>query len=111
MIDLSRLNKHITAPRFRMETSRSVRNSVNQGEYAVSIDLSDAYLHVPMHKASQKYLRFAIDNHVYTFVALPFGLNLDPWIFTTIMEMVMCHVRKVSLSSVTAYPDDILLKY
>ena len=67
-----------------------------------SIVLSDAYLHVPMHTAPQKYLLFAIVLLAYTFGARPFGLNLAPWIFTRIIIMVMCHMRKVSLSSVTA---------
>lgn len=34
-----------------------------QNAWGVSIDLKDAYSHVPIHKSSIKYLAFAIDNH------------------------------------------------
>jgi hypothetical protein len=110
VIDLSVLNTFIEAPHFRMETARSVRQSVKKGEFAVSLDLSDAYLHIPMHRASQKYLRFAIDGVVYAFRALPFGLNLSPWVFTRIMDTVVASVRQNTESEVSNYLDDILQK-
>ena len=82
VIDLSALNRLIAAPAFRMETPRALRASVHPAEFAVSLDLTDAYLHVPMHRSTRRYLRFAIDGKVFAFRALPFGLNLSPWAFT-----------------------------
>jgi hypothetical protein len=63
VIDLSSLNKFLVIPRFKMETARSLRASIDPGDFAVSLDLSDAYLHVPMHHSTRKYLRFAIDEN------------------------------------------------
>jgi hypothetical protein len=110
VIDLSALNAYIHAPHFYMETARSVRQSVAQNEYAISIDLSDAYLHVPMAQSSMKYLRFAIDGTVYTFRALPFGLNLAPLVFTRIMSAIVTLVRKQTHVDTTSFIDDILQK-
>ena len=45
------------------------------------IDLTDAYLHVPIHHQSRKYLRFVHEDQVYHFSALPFGMSLSPLIF------------------------------
>ena len=36
-----------------METFRSVRNSIRKVDYALSVDLSDAYLHIPVHQATE----------------------------------------------------------
>jgi hypothetical protein len=49
VIDLSVLNTYVAAPPFRMETARALRHSVRPNEFAVSLNLSDAYLHIPMH--------------------------------------------------------------
>ena len=37
---------------------KSIRKSIRKGEWVTSIDLTDAYFHVPIHPQSQKYLRF-----------------------------------------------------
>ena len=110
VIDLSALNAYLQPPRFRMETARSVRNSITLGDWAVSIDLTDAYLHIPIHQASQKYLRVAIRDRVFMFRALPFGLSLSPWIFTRVMDEVLSLARTRMESMVAAYLDDILVK-
>ena len=39
--------------------------------WAVSIDLTDAYLHVPIHPISRKYLQFIYDHQVFQFTTLP----------------------------------------
>ena len=93
-----------------METARALRRSVNQGDYAVSIDLSDAYLHVPMHRSTRRYLRFAIDGQVFTFRALPFGISIAPWVFTRLMDVAVGHLRQVTVSDVSNYLDDCLQK-
>nr|KAG5695291.1 hypothetical protein BaRGS_028226 [Batillaria attramentaria] len=110
VIDLSALNAFLHAPHFRMETVAAVRAGTRVGDFAVSLDLSDAYLHVPMHPASGRYLRFAIDGSVYQFKTLPFGLNLSPWIFTRLMDTVEATVRLSLSSQLSNYLDDLLLK-
>ena len=65
-----------------MFTTNSVLSSVQKGDYAFKIYLHDAYLHIPVHPSSRKYLRFAFENKVYQFRVLPFGLNTAPQIFT-----------------------------
>ena len=49
VIDLSTLNHHMVVPHFKMETQGSVRSAIRSQEWTVSIDIRDAYLHVPMH--------------------------------------------------------------
>ena len=48
VIDLSRLNTFLHVEKFKMETPESIRTSLIPGEWVSSIDLSDAYLHIPI---------------------------------------------------------------
>ena len=72
VIDLSRLNTFLHVEKFKMETPESIRTSLVPGEWLSSIDLSDAYLHIPIHPNSRKYLRFCHRSQVFQFTSLPF---------------------------------------
>lgn len=109
IIDLSCLNKFIVSPHFKMETSRSIISSVTKNLWATSIDLKDAYFHVPMKKSFQKYLRFTCQGRVFQFVALPFGLTIAPLIFTKIMRAVIGYLHKRGLQIHIYFDDSILL--
>ena len=54
----------------------------------VSIDLKDAYLQVPMHPRSRKYLCFSVGGKSWQFRVLCFGLLTSPQVFTKVMAPV-----------------------
>ena len=108
IIDLSCLNRFIALDKFKMETTRTIRESILPGEWAVSIDLRDAYLHVPIHPSSRKALRFLFEGRAYQFRVLPFGLSTAPFVFTKLMVTVAAAIRKAG-SPVIQYFDDWLL--
>ena len=58
VIDLSLLNKFVLQTKFKMETNQSVLRAVRKGDWMISIDLKDAYLQVPVHPGSRRYLHF-----------------------------------------------------
>ena len=97
-IDLSLLNRYIKKQPFKMEAVKSVRHSIVNNDWAVSIDWTDAYLHVPIHPQSRKYLRFVHENQIFQFTALPFRMSLSPWIFTKLMDVVASHLRQRAIS-------------
>ena len=105
VIDLSPLNKMTKVDYFQMETAASVRKAIEPGSWEVSIDLKDAYLHIPIHKAFRKFLRFTVDGEVFQFKSLPFGISTAPLVFTNLMEIVAAHIRKQS-PRLTQYFDD-----
>ena len=72
VIDLRRLNTFLHVEKFKMETRESIRTSLITGEWVSSIDLSDAYLHIPIHPNSRKYRRFCHRSQVFQFTSLPF---------------------------------------
>jgi len=88
IIDLSTLNESLVVPKFKMETVASIRLGLEMGKFAFSLDLKDAYFHVPIHPSSRKYLRFQFREETFQFRALPFGLSSAPWIFTKVMGQV-----------------------
>ena len=88
VIDLSRLNAFLLVERFKMETPEFIRASLIPGEWPLSIDLSDAYLHIPIHPNSRKYLWFCHRSQVFQFTSLPFGLATAPQVFTMIVKEV-----------------------
>ena len=109
IIDLSLLNRYIKKQSFKMETVKSVRQAIRLDDWAVSIDLTDAYLHVPIHHQSRKYLRFVHEDQVYHFTALPFGMSLSPLIFSKLMDVIAAFLRQRAIS-VFLYLDDWLIK-
>ena len=78
VIDLSHLNRHLTIPTFKMETAEVIRSSLRPSEWLCSLDIKDAYLHVPMHPKTFKFLRFQTHLGVFHFRALPFGIATAP---------------------------------
>ena len=88
VIDLNRLNTFLHVEKFKMETPESIRTSLIPGEWVSSIDLSDTYLHIPIHPKSRKYLRFCYKSQVFQFTSLPFGLATAPQVFTMIVKEV-----------------------
>ena len=109
VIDLSTLNRHMVVPHFKMETQGSVRSAIRSQEWTVSIDIRDAYLHVPMHQAVRKYLHFVVNKQVYQSTCLPFGLATSPREFTKLLRPVMVLLRPQGVK-LHVYLDDWLIR-
>ena len=105
VIDLSTLNTFLEAPHFKMETVHSIMGALQQGLWCTSLDLKDAFFHVPIAPRHRKYLRFTIQGRHYQFRALPFGLTTSPYVFTRVVKAVGSFVRSSGLSLVQ-YLDD-----
>ena len=69
----------------------------------------NAYLHIPIHPNSRKYLRFCNRSQVFQFTSLPFGLATATQVFT----MIVKEVKLMALSSglrLHQYLDDWLIR-
>ena len=108
VVDLSTLNRHMVVPHFKMETQGSVRAAIRSQEWTASIDICNAYLHVPMHKAVRRYLRLVVNKRVYQFTCLPFGLATSPREFTKLLRPVIALLRQLGVK-LHIYLDDWLI--
>ena len=109
ILDLSALNKFLRAKTFKMETPETIRLSLQQGEWVILLDFSDAYFHIPVHNRSRKFLRFHFQNQTYQFRALPFGLSTAPMEFTGVVKEVKLMAQSWGIR-IHQYLDDWLIR-
>lgn len=110
IIDMKVLNENIDNPTFFMESIHSIQNSMRGGLWTTSIDLSDAYFHIPIHKLYRKFLRVALFGKVWQFRAMPMGLNVSARVFTKVVLEMLKVLRKEGIW-VHAYLDDLLIRH
>ena len=108
IIDLSTLNTYIASQRFHMETPQSVLRSIRQGDWMISLDLQDAYLQVPIHPESRRYLHFTVGGVSYQFRVLCFGLTTAPQVFTRLMAPISAILHRYGIRMLR-YLDDWLI--
>ena len=108
IIDLSTLNTFVERTRFRMETVQSVLSAIRQNDWMCSVDLKDAYLQVPIHQDSRKYLRFVTSQGAFQFRSLCFGLSTAPQVFTRVMAPVAVILHRLGVR-ILRYLDDWLI--
>jgi len=107
ILNLKPLNVHIVPIKFKMETLSLILQSLS-GLWVTSIDLKDAYLHVPVRVDDQSYLCFMYKGILYRFQAMPFGLSTAPRIFTRMTKVVAAHLRRRGIQ-IFMYLDDWLI--
>ena len=109
IINLKPLNRrYISAPHFRMDTIKDVSSLLRPVDFCASIDLKDAYFHIPIHPQSTHLLRFVWKGKVYEFLVVPFGLCTAPFIFTKITRPIAAFLRSKGIR-IIFYLDDILV--
>ncbi len=88
ILDLSALNQYLRVDGFNMDTNISIRNALCPGMWATSIDLKDAYHHIPIRQRSRIFLCFQVRGKKYWFLVLPFGLATAPMVFSEVMKVL-----------------------
>ena len=107
-LDLRPLNRFLEPPRFRLEGLPVVRELIAKGDWTCSIDLSNAYWHVPLSRRVKRWFHFNWLGRTYQFDVLPFGVSIAPWIFWKILLPWTRDLRSKGIR-VVVYLDDILI--
>lgn len=108
VLDLRQLNESIKKDHFKMEGLHTVKETLRPGDWMTSLDIQDAYLHIPVHPEDRKYLRYRHQGQDYQFTCMPFGITLAPRIFTKLMRPVVAELRRRGIRCVI-YLDDLLI--
>jgi hypothetical protein len=112
-VNLRGVNKHMRAPRFRMETLQRSRGKFRKGLWAVNFDLTSGYYHCTIREESTEFLGFRVDGadgstRWYKFTSLPFGLVTAPFEFDRLVKVLVRHWRLADEASLVQYLDDVL---
>ncbi|XP_013929465.1 PREDICTED: uncharacterized protein LOC106555206 [Thamnophis sirtalis] len=91
-----------------MPSLLSILESIQPNDLLSSIDLTEAYLHIPILPDHRKFLRFSYEGKHFQYRALPFGLSSAPRVFTKILAALAAHLRSMPVR-ILCYLDDILL--
>ena len=108
VLDLRGLNRFLKIMPFHMLTTADVLQSVTHGEWFTSVDLQDAYFHVPIAPQHRQFLRFAYQGRRWQFRVLPFGLSLSPRVFTRCMAAALAPLQAQGIK-ILPYLDDWLI--
>ncbi|XP_061468992.1 uncharacterized protein LOC133378217 [Rhineura floridana] len=109
VLDLKFLNQFVTHRSFRMETLMSIREAFLPPYFLSSIDLKEAYHHIPIFVSHRQLLRFCYNGHHFQYKALPFGLASAPRLFTKGMVTLVAGLRMRGLH-IYPYLDDLLIR-
>ncbi|KAJ8945284.1 hypothetical protein NQ317_001091 [Molorchus minor] len=108
ILNLKNLNKYVKKNHFKMEDTRTAMSLISKGCYMATIDLRDAYFLISVHKESRKFLKFRVNQKLYSFTCLPFGLSSAPYVFSKVVKPVLKYLREKGVHCV-AYLDDFLI--
>ena len=108
ILNLKHFNRYMHIPSFKMPTLKNIQQLIQHGDFAFSIDLQDAYLHVAIVKHHQRFLHFVWHNVPFQWKVLPFGLATAPRVFTSLTKPILflCHCKGLHI---LIYLDDILV--
>ncbi|MCG8045731.1 MAG: hypothetical protein JAY66_08610 [Candidatus Thiodiazotropha taylori] len=105
VINLRPLNRYLRKQHFKMDSLSRVINLVQKGDWAISLDLKDAYMHIPIFGPHKRFLRFCIKGKCYQFTCLCFGPTVAPRVFTKVIAVVAGHLRMQNVR-LAVYLDD-----
>ena len=102
------LNRSIACPTFCMAMTPQVREAIFPHAWRTSLNLSEAYWHIPIAKSFQKFLTFPLVGGAYAFAVMPFWLNITPRIFTKTCAVIVSYLRERGIQ-IYAYLNDWLI--
>lgn len=108
ILNLRALNRHLRSYKFTMLTHAALLWFVRPGDWFTSVDLKDAYIHIPIYAPQRKFLRFAFQGKIYKYIVLPFGLSLSPRVFVKCTEAAIAPLSKQGIC-IPSYIDDWVL--
>ena len=89
---------------YLLPSPEEVFNKLNGGKVFSKIDLSEAYLQIPVEENSSKLLCINTHRGLYKFDRLVFGIKVAPAIFQQVMDTMLD-----SFDFIFAYLDDIVI--
>ena len=109
ILNLSLLNKNIVYKKFKMINIMEILSLLSPGCYLSSFDFSLAFNHLPISKASQKFLFFQWKGEAYKFLVTPNGLSVVPYNIHRLCSPLIAYLHKMYINCCLYVDDSILI--
>lgn len=109
VLNLKPLNAHTAPKHFKMEGLPVVKESLRKGDFMCTVDLSDAFLHVPLHPDHQRFFQFRWGGRLYQYKCTPFGWSRSPQWFQAFTNHIARICRSQYNFRLVVYLDDFLV--
>ena len=94
IIDLRYINTFCEAKSMKFETLKRVRALAQRHDYMLSLDLLDGYYAVGIAEEDRDFFTVEIAGFgLFRLCGLPMGWSLSPYIFCSLMQLVVNHLR------------------
>ncbi|CAH8672200.1 unnamed protein product [Schistosoma rodhaini] len=98
------LNDALEAHQYPLPVPEDLFAKLNGGKYFAKLDLSEAYLQIPVAEECKHYLTINTHKGLFRYNRLPFGVKTAPSIFQQVMDTML-----QDIPGTAAYLDDILI--
>ncbi|KAA6377890.1 MAG: putative Transposon Ty3-G Gag-Pol polyprotein, partial [Streblomastix strix] len=89
---------------------REIKDLLQQGDYATSLDLHQAYHHIAVPIQIRPFLAFYFEKKSYQYKSMPFGVVVAPKIFAKTLKIAITEIHKQWKEiRIIVYSDDIFL--
>lgn len=104
-VDLTEVNKAVRRSfSHPMPTLRQMIDFSKGKNVFAKIDLRKAFYHITLHEKSRYLTTFKSPDGYFYFNRMPFGLNVAPEVFQSLLEGILTHLKNVKV-----YLDDIII--
>lgn len=107
VVNMRRLNRHLTSRAVKYEGIKVARKLLKKGWWMGSFDLKEGYFHAAIRRRDCKWLGIRWRGRWYRYTVLPFGLSHSPFVFTKLMRPLVERWRSMGIT-IVAYLDDVL---
>ena len=106
-LDARRINRQMVADRSKVMPMREILQNFYRAKYITSLDLSSAFLQIPLEKSSRQWSAFQFESNVYQFTTVPYGFKYSLAAFIGALEKVLgdCGLN----NNMVMYVDDLLI--
>jgi len=103
-LDLHDLIRALKIVKYPIPTLKEIIPKLKGKKFFTVIDLSDGFWQVGLDDESSKLCNFSTPFGTYKFLRLPFGLNVSPEIFLSLLNIYFSNVKDLVI-----YFDDIMI--
>ena len=118
-IDARRVNTHMMPDRVKVDPMKKLLQRFHGSKFITTIDLSSAFLQVPLHRSSRKWTSFQFGNQVYQYKVVPYGFKnsllafiraLDKALEDGLADNVVTYMRSGCFEDHLRHPNTVLEK-